>query len=451
MITVISFVIVLGILVFFHELGHYLVARRHGIVVEEFGMGYPPRLVKLFTYDGTDFTLNLIPFGGFARMKGEDAADMSPGAFNAASRWARASTLLAGPMMNVVLAVFLFAASFMAGFPAAAAYPQLNQIPVGSAAANAGLVPGDILLAIQGRPAHVSAVPDFQYRVLPQPNAAQDSAAGLTVSRNGRVITLPLSDGPLTLEALLAGTSYVPVLSTEITLVAPDSPAQAANLQPGDLVYAVNDTVITYEAPLNEVIQGHLGEPVTLHLLRGGTWVQVEVTPRVEPPPGQGALGVQIGPMTTLATLPWWRALWEGVISTGQYVVLVLQLPVLLLLGHLSPGDAQLTGPVGIAQMVGGAVSATIDTGLWFPIWRLSAVLSAALAVTNLLPLPALDGGRLLFILVETLRGRRVSPEREGLIHMVGFMLLLALLALVTVRDISTSQQGIDWRALLGQ
>ena len=100
--TIVSFVLVLGILVFIHEFGHYWVARRNGIVVEEFGMGYPPRLVKLFTYDGTDFTINLIPFGGFARMKGEDAADMAPGAFNAASRGGRAATLIAGPFMNAI-------------------------------------------------------------------------------------------------------------------------------------------------------------------------------------------------------------------------------------------------------------------------------------------------------------------------------------------------------------
>ncbi|MEX1020823.1 MAG: site-2 protease family protein, partial [Litorilinea sp.] len=177
----------------------------------------------------------------------------------------------------------------------------------------------------------------------------------------------------------------------------------------------------------------------------------IQATPRAEPPPGQGALGVQIGPISRLATLPVGAALWEGVVSTVQYFGIVLQLPVMLLSGSLSPDEAQLTGPVGIAQLVGGAVSATIDTGLWFPILRLSAVLSAALAVTNLLPLPALDGGRLLFILIEALRGRRINPEREGYIHMVGFMLLLGLLVIITVRDITGVQQGIDWVSILGQ
>jgi regulator of sigma E protease len=144
-------------------------------------------------------------------------------------------------------------------------------------------------------------------------------------------------------------------------------------------------------------------------------------------------------------------SLWEGVRETGRYAMLLLQLPVMLIMGQLSPAEAQLSGPVGIARFVGGAVNATLDTGLWFPILRLTAVLSAALAITNLLPIPALDGGRLLFIAIEALRGRRVNPEREGMVHMVGFMVLIGLLVFITVRDIMTPQQGIDWISILGQ
>jgi regulator of sigma E protease len=144
-------------------------------------------------------------------------------------------------------------------------------------------------------------------------------------------------------------------------------------------------------------------------------------------------------------------ALWKGVTNTGSYAGIVLQLPVLLLQGQLSAEEAQISGPVGIAQMVGGAMSASIDTGFWFPILRLSAVLSAALAITNLLPLPALDGGRLLFILIEAVRGRRVSPEREGMIHVIGFVFLLGLMLIITVRDLSSAPQTIDWARLMGQ
>ncbi len=447
--TIVSFVLVLGVLVFFHELGHYWVARRNGIVVEEFGLGYPPRLAKLFTYDGTDFTLNWLPFGGFARMKGEDAGDMSPGSFNSASIGGRAATLAAGPIMNFLLAIVLFGASFAAGFPAAAGHPQLTAVAPGSAWAQLGLQEGDILLSYGGLPLQVTAEANAQVGL--RNGVADNGVAGeLLVSRNGDLIKVTAPDRAA-LQAALDSGQFVTVLMTQITGLAENSPAQAAGLTPGDVVLDVNDTVVTYDNPLDQEIRQNLGQPVTMTLWRDNQWVDVTLTPRADPPAGQGALGVQIAPVTEMASMDILPALWEGLRSTTDYAMLVLQLPFLLLMGSLSPADAQLTGPVGIAQMVGGAVSATIDTGLWFPILRLSAVLSAALAVTNLLPLPALDGGRLLFILIEAIRGRRVSPEREGMIHMVGFMLLLGLMLLITVRDLSSAPQGIDWIKLMGQ
>ena len=452
--TIVSFIVVLGVLVFFHELGHYWMARRSGIVVEEFGMGYPPRLAKLFTYDGTDFTLNALPLGGFARMKGEDAADMSPGSFNGASIGGRAATLIAGPFMNALLAVVLFAASFAAGFPAPVGYPQLTAVTPGSAWAQLGLQEGDVLLTYNGEPVQVTVQPDSRVAVSQSAGQTAGQTGGaegtLVVSRNGEMTNVPVADSAK-LQSALDGGGFVTVLMTQVTGLAPNSPAEAAGIQPGDIVLDVDDTVVTFDNPLDKEIQERLGQPVTLTLLRNNDWVDVTLTPRAAPPPGQGALGVQIAAVTEMATMGILPALWEGVRSTVDYAMLVLQLPIMLLMGTLSPADAQVTGPVGIAQMVGGAVSATIDTGRWFPVLRLSAVLSAALAVTNLLPLPALDGGRLLFILIEAVRGRRVSPEREGMIHMVGFMVLLGLMLLITVRDLSAAPQGIDWIKLMGQ
>lgn len=448
LLTVVSFVIVLGILVFFHELGHYWVARRNGIVVEEFGMGYPPRLVKLFRYDGTDFTLNLLPFGGFARMKGEDAGDMSPGSFNAASLGGRAATLIAGPLMNALLAAVLFAASVMVGFPAPAGHPMLSAVADGSAAAAIGLEDSDILLTYGGRPVQVS-LEDQTTTQIRADGAAGAAQPELLVSRNGELLTLAAT--PAQLQAVLNEGGYVITLMTMVTGIAENSPAQAAGIQPGDQVLAVDDTIITRENSLSDEIQRRLGESITMTLWRDNGWVAVNVVPRVDPPPGEGAVGVALAPVTEIATMDLLPALWMGITSTVEYAFLVLQLPFLLIAGQLSPADAQVSGPVGIAQMVGGAVSATIDTGMWYPILRLSAVLSAALAITNLLPLPALDGGRLLFILIELIRGRRVSPEREGFIHMVGFMFLLGLMLLITVQDIRSAPQSIDWVQLMGQ
>jgi regulator of sigma E protease len=448
LLTVVSFVIVLGILVFFHELGHYWVARRNGIVVEEFGMGYPPRLVKLFRYDGTDFTLNLLPFGGFARMKGEDAGDMSPGSFNAASLGGRAATLIAGPLMNALLAAVLFAASVMVGFPAPAGHPMLSAVADGSAAAAIGLEDSDILLTYAGRPVQVS-LEDQTTTQIRADGAAGTAQPELLVSRNGELLTLAAT--PAQVQAVLNEGGYVITLMTMVTGIAENSPAQAAGIQPGDQVLAVDDTIITRENSLSDEIQRRLGESITMTLWRDNGWVAVNVVPRVDPPPGEGAVGVALAPVTEIATMDLLPALWMGITSTVEYAFLVLQLPFLLIAGQLSPADAQVSGPVGIAQMVGGAVSATIDTGMWYPILRLSAVLSAALAITNLLPLPALDGGRLLFILIELIRGRRVSPEREGFIHMVGFMFLLGLMLLITVQDIRSAPQSIDWVQLMGQ
>ncbi|MCB9150386.1 MAG: RIP metalloprotease RseP [Caldilineaceae bacterium] len=453
LVTIVSFVLVLGVLVFFHELGHYWVARRNGIVVEEFGMGYPPRLVKLFTYDGTDFTINLIPFGGFARMKGEDAGDMSPGSFNGAGKGARAATLIAGPFMNAVLAIILFAGSFMAGFPAPVAYAQIAADAASSELSALGLQPGDIVLKRNDEAVLMPITPDADYNVMARKSAASASGAEqtLVISRNDEIVTLAIPND-VDVEALLKSVSYVPILFTKITLVAPDSPASEAQLKDGDIFYKVNGAMVTPDHLLTELVQDNAGSPTDVTLLRDGQeWVTVTMTPRVDPPAGQGSLGVGIDGLTQLARLPLLSATMEGVRNTFEYFALVLQLPFLLISGQMAPSDAELTGPVGIAQMVGSATQATIDTGLLFPILRLSAILSAALAVTNLLPLPALDGGRLLFILIETIRGRRVSPEREGFVHMVGYVLLLGLIVFITVRDISTVRQGIDWISILGQ
>lgn len=184
LLTIVSFVLVLGVLVFFHELGHYWVARRNGIVVEEFGLGYPPRAAKLFNYDGTEFTLNWLPFGGFARMKGEDAGDMTPGSFNAASRGGRAATLFAGPAMNFLLAVVLFAASSMAGSPTATSSPKLTVVSPQAAAL--GLQEGDVVLAFNGAPVRVPLYDTGSLTVIPQ--AETNSDGQIMVLRDGQMI-----------------------------------------------------------------------------------------------------------------------------------------------------------------------------------------------------------------------------------------------------------------------
>ena len=450
--TIVSFFLLLGLLIFIHELGHYLVARRNGIEVEEFGVfGFPPRLIKLFTYDGTVFSLNAIPFGAFVRMKGEDKADTGTGSFNAASGRGRVLTLLAGPAMNLLFAIFFSIASVFSGFPAGAAHPRLNDVAPGTELMGAALEPNDTLIRLNGQPVYIDVVTGELLKPKRRTPAIVAEAGTVVILRGDILHTLQVPFATRTeLERLLENVSPEASLLTKITQIAPGSPAEEAGLLPGDIFYAVNGEVLTAARSLGEMVRAHLGETVTVTLLRGDELYSRQVLARQEPPPGQGAMGVGISGVLMLVTLPFFRSIWLGIVGIADYIQAVISLPMLLISGQLSPQEAALSGPVGIAQLVGGAVNATAETGLWFPVWQLAAIISAGLAIANLLPIPALDGGRLLFIFIEKLRGRRIAPEKEGVIHIVGFVLLLGLMVVITINDIRSGPQGIDWSHLLG-
>ena len=450
--TIVSFFLLLGLLIFIHELGHYLVARRNGIEVEEFGVfGFPPRLIKLFTYDGTVFSLNAIPFGAFVRMKGEDKADTGTGSFNAASGRGRVLTLLAGPAMNLLFAIFFSIASVFSGFPAGAAHPRLNDVAPGTELMGAALEPNDTLIRLNGQPVYIDVVTGELLKPKRRTPAIVAEAGTVVILRGDILHTLQVPFATRTeLERLLENVSPEASLLTKITQIAPGSPAEEAGLLPGDIFYAVNGEVVTAARSLGEMVRAQLGEIVTVTLLRGDELYSRQVLARQEPPPGQGAMGVGISGVLMLVTLPFFRSIWLGIVGIADYIQAVISLPMLLISGQLSPQEAALSGPVGIAQLVGGAVNATAETGLWFPVWQLAAIISAGLAIANLLPIPALDGGRLLFILIEKLRGRRIAPEKEGVIHIVGFVLLLGLMVVITINDIRSGPQGIDWSHLLG-
>lgn len=354
--TVVSFLIVMSIVVFVHELGHFLVAKRNRIVVEEFGFGFPPRLLKVGERDGTVYTINAIPFGGFVRMRGEDDPSQ-PGSLAAASRPARAATLLAGAFMNFALAiVILTVMTLMTGLP--------------------------------------------------------------DESRPGAVVKG----------------------------IAPGSPAEQAGLQVGDRIIAADGTPLLSIEELQRYTTTHLGRPVTYELVRsdaagGGERVlSVTMVPRANPPSGQGALGIQIDIAIRPARI--WEAAWSGIRTTGEVIYLTFRIPATLIREGRPFSEFGVLGPVGIAATTGEVVRSALSVKSAVPVLWFVGLLSIALGVTNLLPIPGLDGGRLLFVLVEAVRRKRVEPSQEGLVHLVGIGLLLLLVSVVTVREITALLNG---------
>jgi len=346
---ILTFVVLLGLLIFMHEFGHFWMARKSGIIVEEFGIGLPPKILHLFNWRGTEFTLNLLPLGGFARMKGEDHPE-GEGSFYQASMKGRALTLLAGPATNILFSIVLLATVYMIAYPVGA---HIQKVVPDTPAAQAGLRANDVILDIMDQGGHRHMVPRSGLPKMMQPLVASspNGVIRLVVMRNGREVIVPVK------------------------------PALRNNM---------------YE--LGVYIDG--GSPYFVHL-----------------------------PVLKAVQYAW--------SDLANFVVETLTLPAKLLRHSLSAQDARLTGPVGIYRVTNQIVKAqpTPQDKTFAIAWILS-IISMALGLTNLLPLPALDGGRLAFIVLEAVRrGKRIPPEKEGLVHAVGMALLLVAMVVITYYD----------------
>lgn len=450
LLNIVGFFLVLGIIIFLHELGHYVAARLAGVKVEEFGLGFPPRLVKLLRFQGTDFTLNWIPFGGFARLKGMDDDDDGSDTYAGASGWRKAGILLAGPAMNLLLALSCFALTYRVGVPVNTGWPELSEVEEQSLAQEVGLMPGDRLIAVNGLPADVTP-PGWPVTLRNPRRAEANRTVDVYRPAAGR---MQLSVPPeVSVYDLLRDTDYELVFLTEIGSVEEDSPADNAGLQAGDRVYSLDgESVSLLPAQLVVITRRNLGAPTQLEVWRPGYGpVKTTVTPRAEPPAGQGPLGISIHVVSDIGYVRGPRVLLLGLADTMFYIQGLAALPALLLRGEAPPEEAALIGPVGIAGLMGDALAVTTNTGLWLPVLRLSGAVSAALAVSNLLPIPGLDGGRLLFVLVEAVRRRPIRQTQQRLVNYFGMALLLFLMVFITIQDVTVPREGIDWYALLGR
>lgn len=371
MVTAIIFILVLGVLIFVHELGHFLTARRNGIKAEEFGFGFPPRVFG-FVFDDftkkyrlvkgnetvgsphTVFSLNWIPLGGFVRIKGEDRESDTandPDSFVNKSAWVRFKVLVAGVMMNFLLAWVLFAVVLMLGFP---------------------------------------------QQIDPAESAQYSST------------------------------------KVQILQIQPGTPAEGMGLLAGDVLMKLGNTKVTNLSTVTEYIAQHKGKEIAVTIERGDKTLVLKGTPRVDAPKGEGALGISFSE-TAIVQYGFFEAIWKGLEQTYLKTTEILGVLGGMLAGIFTGAKANvdIAGPVGIVYLT----KQMTDLGLVYLLY-FAAILSINLGIINALPIPALDGGRILFVLIEKLKGSPVSQKIEAYVHQIGFMLLLFLMLWVTFYDI---------------
>ncbi len=448
-----SFVLVLVPLVIIHELGHFIAAKLVGITVLEFGIGFPPRAATLFTRGGTIYTLNWLPIGGFVRPYGEDfvrpktddemTTDRSeieergiknPKSVFQAGPWERMLFMASGPGINFVTALVLFILVALVGQPFARADVTVYDIQADSAAAQAGLEQGDIILAVNG--GEVESASEFNDRIAGYTN----QPVTLTIQRDGQTFDTTLIATPQ---------ENTDIERVYITSVRADMPAEG-KFEPEDLIISINEIEITSIEQLQDYTQAHEDQEMIVTVLRGTQRIEIPVTPREDDdgvvrigigitsvqPAAIGLTAVNRDTETYTRALPFGEALETGVNQFVDMHVLMYEFVGDLFSGDVEPSAARPVSPVGIGQIGGPVFEQTLDEGEMYPIVLFAALISIALAITNLLPIPGLDGGRILFVVIELIRGKPMEPEREGLIHFIGVLLLLGLIFFTVINDI---------------
>ena len=355
MTTLIIFILVLGVLILAHEWGHFIIAKRSGLTVEEFGFGFPPRIFSIKRGE-TLYSINLLPLGGFVKILGEDGTGLeNPKSFSSKSVGIRSLITISGVFMNFLLAAFLLVIGFYIGLP----------------------------------------------QIIDKNNEA--------LAKNVEI---------------------------QIIAVSNDSPAEKSGIKMGDVIKYIKsenkNVTINEISILQENINNRKGKEITIAIQRGKEMLEINAVPRINPPEGEGALGIALA-KTGIISYSWYKSFWLGIKSAFVISWEIIKGFGGLLKNLITSGKIpqDISGPVGIAVLTNQA--ATLG---FIYLLQLVAIISLNLAVLNLIPFPALDGGRLLFLGIEKIKGSKVNPKVENAVHSVGIVLLLALVILITYRDI---------------
>jgi regulator of sigma E protease len=442
-----AFLVTLGLLVVFHELGHYLVARWCGVKVIRFSLGFGRVIAsRRIGRDDTEWALSAIPLGGYVKMADEREGDVAPAdlprAFNRQNVWKRIAIVAAGPIANLILAIVLYAVTFLIGIPGLRAV--LAEPPPGSAASSAGIRAGDVVIAVDGEP--VQSWQDLRWRLL---RAQGSDTATLAISpRDARA-----GDPPLARQLALRGVTPadwegdaarvlglrldlgVPVVNTAV----PDKPAARAGISDGDRIVAINGAAMHSPGDVAALTNAGPGTPLLFQIDRGGASKEFTLTPesvvRDGHTIGQAGLVLKVDPAAAQQLAITVRygavdALAQGARKTWELSVFTLKM-----LGRIATGDASvknISGPLTMADFAGQSAQAGMLVFLGY-----LALISISLGVLNLLPVPLLDGGHLLYYFVELIKGSPISDRSFEVGQRIGMAMLAVLMALALFNDVS--------------
>ena len=422
--NVLAFAFALGVIIFVHEFGHLIVAKAFDVRVTAFSLGFGPRLGG-FRRGETDYRISAVPLGGYVKLGGEqpDEATGDPREFLSKPRWQRVLVYLAGPAMNVILAVVLIAIVFMVG----TVIPNLPDMPAvvggvdpGSSAAAAGLQEGDRILAIDGKA--VDNWPDVTFALITSP----ERPVALTLERDGRSFQATVT--PVKDEKYGSGdlAGIFPRLLPSITVVEKGGAAAQAGLKAGDNLRAVDGRPVTDIQEFVKYISERPAVPIRLELFRAGETVGVTVVPADVD--GRGKIGVGIGFYQRYGPL-------QAFVQSARYNVQIVR-QTFIVVGKIFTRElsakSALAGPIEIAAQSGEAAR----TGFRYLIY-LMGFISISIAIVNLLPIPILDGGQIFILLVEGTMRRDLSLRIKEMVAQVGFVIIVLLMLTVIYFDIS--------------
>ncbi len=443
--TIIAFLVALGVLIVVHEYGHYIVARLCGVKVLRFSVGFGRSLfVRRIGKDQTEWVIAAVPFGGYVKMlderEGPVDASEAHRAFNRQTVWRRIVIVIAGPLFNFAFAVLAYAGLFMYGLPEAR--PVLGAPPEASLAAAAGVKAGDTVRSIDGEP--VATWQDLRWQLLQA--ALQRQAVRLeTLDERGHIatVTIDLRDFPTNevesdvLERI-GLRLYRPMLPPVIGKVVPGSPAERSGLAPGDRVLTADGTAVKTWDDFVSVVRSKPGTPISLTIEREGAGRTLEVTPdaktriigaqarQSDDYVAKMFVRMQHGPLDSLA---------RGAAKTWDISVFSLKMLGRMLIGEVS--WKHLSGPVTIADFAGQSAQMG-----WISYVSFLALISISLGVLNLLPIPLLDGGHLMYYVIEIVKGGPVSERAMELGQRVGLALLLVMMAFAFYNDLNRLLTG---------